>query len=89
MAGLGAKLWLSSDSVTAANLNGYIQDQTIMRFSSIAVRDSSFGGANQPTLAEGMMCYVDTESTLYYYTSTSWATLSEDDQMVIGVQVFS
>ena len=89
MAGLGAKLWLASDAVTAATLNGYIQDQTIMRFATIAARDAAFGGANQPTLSEGMVCYIDSESTLYYYSSTAWASLSEDDQFIIGTQVFS
>lgn len=89
MAGLGAKLWLSADSVTAANLNGYIQDQTVMRFATTTARDAAFGGVNQPVLAEGMVCYVDTESTIYYYSGAGWATLSEDDQMVLGVQIFS
>lgn len=89
MAGLGTKLWLSADSVTAAHMNGYIQDQTIMRFATIAARDAAFGGANEPTLSEGMVCYVDSESTLFYYSSTAWASLSEDDQMVLGTQIFS
>lgn len=89
MAGLGTKLWVSSDSVTAAQLNGYIQDQTIMRFATTVSRDAAFGGANEPVLSEGMFCYVDADSTLYYYTGSAWATIAEDDQLILGQQVFS
>lgn len=88
MAGLGTKLWVAAEQVTAAAMNGYLQDQVVMRFATTAARDAAFGGAGEPTLSEGMICYIDADSTLYYYSGTAWATLAEDDQFVLGSQVF-
>jgi hypothetical protein len=89
MAGAGAKLFTSGSVLTAAQVNTYLVDQSVMRFASTATRDAAFGGAGQPVLAEGMFCYVDADSTLFYYTGTGWASLAEDDQLVLGNQIFS
>ena len=88
MAGLGTKLWVALEQVTAAGLNGYVQDQVVSVFATSAARDAAFGGAGEPTLSEGMICYVSDQNSLFYYSGTAWATLSEDDQFVLGSQVF-
>lgn len=88
VAGLGAKLWVSGEQVTAANMNGYLQDQVIMRFATTAARDAAFGGAGEPTLAEGMFCYIDADNKLYYYDASAWKEFSSGAD-VLQVQVFS
>lgn len=88
MAGLGVKLWVAAEVLTAAGVNGYLQDQVVMRFATTAARDAAFGGAGEPTLAEGMVCYIDADNNFLYYTGTSWSALGEDDQFVISSQVF-
>ena len=88
MAGAGAKLFTSGSVLTAAQVNTFLMDQTVMVFASTAARDAAFGGAGEPTLAEGMMCYLSDNNSLLYYTGTSWSALGEDDQFVISSQVF-
>jgi hypothetical protein len=73
MAGLGAKLFASFTKLTAADVNGYLADQAIMRFATSVARDAAFGGAGEPTLAEGMTCYLDDTNQLLSYTGSAWA----------------
>jgi len=72
MAGLGAKLFTAFSKLTAAQVNGYLMDQSIMRFASTAARDAAFGGAGEPTLAEGMTCYLDDTNQIQSYNGSSW-----------------
>jgi len=88
MAGAGAKLFTSGAVLTAAQVNTYLMDQAVMVFASTAARDAAFGGAGEPTLAEGMICYISDANSLLYYTGTAWAALGEDDQFVLSSQVF-
>lgn len=88
MAGAGAKLFTSGSVLTAAQVNTYLMDQTVMVFATTAARDAAFGGAGEPVLAEGMLCYVSDSNTLLYYTGTSWSALGENDQFVLSSQVF-
>lgn len=90
MAGLGAKLWVSSESVTAANLNGYIQDQVVMRFADEATRTAAFGGAGEPTLAEGMMSYLMDSNSVQVYNGSAWVAISgAAGADILQVQIFS
>jgi hypothetical protein len=75
MAGLGARLVPAFSKLTSAQVNGYLMDQSIMRFASAAVRDAAFGGAGEPTLAEGMTCYLDDLNVLQSYTGSAWVTI--------------
>lgn len=93
MAGLGTKLWVALDQVTAAQMNGYIQDQVISRFATVAARTAAYGGAGEPTLTEGMFSYIDADNSFSYYDGSAWVAVGggsgQDDQIVLGVQVFS
>jgi hypothetical protein len=94
MAGLGTKLWVAAEEVTAANMNGYLQDQVISRFASVADRTAAYGGAGEPTLTEGMFSYIDADNSFSYYDGSAWVAVGgggtgESDQIVLGVQIFS
>lgn len=92
MAGAGAKLFVSGDVLTAAQVNTYLMDQSIMRFATTTARDAAFGGAGEPTLAEGMFAYVDADNTLYYYSGSSWVAYgitNDSDQLVLGAALFA
>lgn len=94
MAGAGSKLFVSGDTLTAAQVNTYLMDQSIMRFATTAARDAAFGGAGEATLAEGMFAYIDADDTLYFYDGAVWAEVSggvagDSDQLVLGSQIFS
>jgi hypothetical protein len=79
MAGLGTKLWASGEVVTAAGVNGYLQDQTIGKFASTSARDAAFGGAGEPTLSEGMFAYTTDTNTLWSYNGSSWVAVLGSD----------
>lgn len=87
MAGAGARLFVSGDTLTAAAVNTYLMDQTIMRFATTTARDAAFGGGTKPTLAEGMFCYIDADNSLYFYTGSAWQQFSGSDPL--QVQIFS
>lgn len=89
MAGAGILLFTSGQQVTAAQVNTYLMDQTIQVYASTTARDNAFGGAGEPTLAEGMMCYLSDSNNVLYYTGTSWSALGENDQFVLSSQIFS
>jgi phage gp37-like protein len=86
MAGAGAKLFTSGSVLTADQVNTYLMDQAIMKFASTTARDAAFGGAGEPTLAEGMFAYTTDTNTLWLYNGSSWVNLLGSD---IGEQALS
>lgn len=92
MAGAGTRLFVSGDVLTAAQVNTYLQDQVIMRFATTAARDAAFGGAGEPTLAEGMFAYIDSDDKLYFYTGSVWQAFgitNDNDQLVLAASLFA
>jgi hypothetical protein len=75
MAGAGAYLWEAGEVVTAANLNQYVQDQVIAVYADSAARDDSYGGVGEPTLAEGMFCFLKDTNSFLYYDGSSWTAV--------------
>jgi len=75
MAGAGAYLWEAGDVVTAANLNQYVQDQVIAVYANSTARDAAYGGAGEPTLAEGMFCFLKDTNEFLYYTGSAWTAV--------------
>jgi len=86
MAGAGAKLFTSGSVLTADQVNTFLMDQSIMRFASTTARDDAFGGAGEPTLAEGMFAYTTDTNTLWLYNGSEWVNLLGSD---IGTQALS
>lgn len=92
MAGAGAKLFTSGSVLTAAEVNTYLMDQAVMRFADEATRTAAFGGAGEPTLAEGMVSYLMDSNTVQVYNGSAWVPVSssgDDDQIILGSQIFS
>lgn len=92
MAGAGAKLFESGAVLTAAQVNTFLMEQTIMRFATTAARDAAFGGVGELTLAEGMFAYIDDQNLVYFYTGSQWqqfGAVVDDDQNILANQIFS
>jgi hypothetical protein len=70
MAGLGRKVFTAGEVLTAANVNGYLMDQTVMVFADSTARSSAIG-----TPSAGMVSYLADTSTLQVY-GTAWADVS-------------
>ncbi len=67
MAGLGRKVFASGDILTAAQVQGYLQDQAIMVFSGTAVRGTAITSPS-----EGMFSYLTDTNALQYYDGSAW-----------------
>ena len=93
MAGAGAKLFGSGDVLTAAQVNTYLMDQSVMRFADAAARTAAFGGVGEPVLAEGMVTYLIDTNAIEVYDGSNFVAVGggsgDSDQIVLGVQVFS
>lgn len=70
MAGLGKKTWATDDILTAVDLNGYLAEQVVMVFDSVAARTA---GIAFPT--EGMVTYLNDSNTLWHYSGTTWVSI--------------
>lgn len=83
--GLGARLFVSGDVITAADVNGYLMNQSMMRFATTAARDTAFGngipvgqtvggiaGDGKPLLQEGMFAYIDFNNDVQYFNGSQW-----------------
>ena len=67
MAGLGRKVFEANEVLTAADVNGYLMDQAIMRFANSASRTTVIG-----TPTEGMFSYLDDTNQLEVYNGSAW-----------------
>ena len=68
----GSKNWSAGDVLNAADVNSILADQVVMVFANSTARDAAFGGAGEPTLAEGMFCYLTGSNELQYYNGSAW-----------------
>ena len=75
MAGAGTRLFVAGEVLTAAQVNTYLQDQVIAVFADSAARDAAYGGAGEPTLAEGMFCFLKDTNEFLYYTGSAWTAV--------------
>lgn len=67
MAGAGKRTFIAGEVLTAAQVNDYLMDQAVMRFSGSAARAASI---TAPT--EGMVTYLDDTNSLEFYDGAGW-----------------
>ena len=87
--GLGTKLFLQGDTLSADDVNGYFMNQSVMRFATTTARDAAFGdgvpvslgGDGKPLLQEGMVAYIDNLDLIQYYNGSSW---QDSAQFTVG-----
>jgi uncharacterized protein (AIM24 family) len=85
--GLGTRLFVQGDVISAADVNGYLMNQSIMRFATTAERDTAFGngiavgvtvggvaGDGKPLLQEGMFAYIDFDNDVTFYNGSQWVS---------------
>jgi hypothetical protein len=83
MAGAGVKLFQDGIVLSAAEVNGYLMDQSVCVFDNPTQRDNAFGGANEPTLSAGRLCFLKDklgDSTnvrvIQFYDGSQWVDSS-------------
>jgi hypothetical protein len=74
MAGAGYKLFATGDVLTAAQVNTYLNEQTVMVFANSAARTTALSGV----LAEGMVSYLQDTNAVEVYNGTAWVGLAAD-----------
>ena len=74
MAGAGYKLFNTGDVLTAAQVNTYLNEQTVMVFASSAARTSALSGV----LAEGMVSYLQDTNAVEVYNGSAWVGIAAD-----------
>ena len=67
MAGAGFKDFVAGDVLTAAQVDTYLMQQSIMSFAGTAARASAITAP-----AEGYMTYLQDTDQLSYYTGSAW-----------------
>lgn len=74
MAGEGYRTWVPGEVITADNIQGYLQDQTVQVYPSSAVRGSALTGY----IAEGMVSYLEDTNAVEVYNGSTWVGLGGD-----------
>lgn len=77
MAGAGYKLFVTGDVLTAAQVNTYLQEQTVMSFADAAARTSALSGV----LSEGMMSYLRDTNAVQVYNGSAWVAVGSSSPL--------
>jgi hypothetical protein len=71
VAGLGKKTFVAGAVLTAAEVNGYLMDQSVMVFASDAARSSAI-----PSPSAGMVTYLTDVNQMQAYNGTAYAPIA-------------
>lgn len=74
MAGLGRKVFVANDVLAAADVNGFLMDQSVMVFDDAAARSSAI-----PAPTEGMVTYLKSTKALEKFTGASFIDVGVDN----------
>ena len=77
MAGAGYKLFNTGDVLTAAQVNTYLMEQTVMVFADAAARTTALSGV----VSEGMISYLKDTNAVEVYNGSAW--VASDDPNAI------
>jgi hypothetical protein len=72
MAGAGYKLFNTGDVLTAAQVNTYLMEQTVMVFADDSARTTALTGV----VAEGMISFLKDTNSTEYYSGSAWVAIS-------------
>ena len=75
MAGAGYKLFNTGDVLTAAQVNTYLMQQSVMVFANSTARTTALSGV----LAEGMLSYLVDTNAVEKYDGAAWSAIGTGD----------
>ena len=81
----GVYNWSQGEVLDAADLNEFLGNQVIARFTNTAARTAAYGVAHAPALQAGLFAWTADNGKLYYYNGTSWDEVGaqvEDGEIV-------
>lgn len=68
MAGAGYRTFVPGETLTADNIQNYLQDQVVQVYASAAARDSALTGV----VTEGMVAFLKDTNKLFTFNGSSW-----------------
>jgi hypothetical protein len=71
MAGAGYKDFTTGEVLTAANVDNYLMEQTVMVFADAAARTTALASV----LSEGMISYLKDTNATQYYSGSAWVSI--------------
>lgn len=74
MAGAGFKTFVDGDILTAAEVNTYLMEQSVMVFASAAARTTAIAAPS-----EGMVTYRTDNNVIEYYDGAAWQPILDQD----------
>jgi hypothetical protein len=74
-------LFVSGDVLTAAQVNTYLMQQTVMVFANSTARTTALSGV----LAEGMLSYLQDTNAVEKYDGSSWSAIGTGDIESVSV----
>lgn len=80
---MGSKNWAAAEVVNASDFNAFLANQVVMVFADATARDAGFGGTGEPTLAEGMSCFLSDVNQLQIYTGSAWVSVADTDSLTL------
>lgn len=75
MAGLGYKDFTVGQVLTSAEVDGYLMQQTVMKFADASARTTALTGV----LAEGMLSYLMDTNAVEKYDGSAWVAIAAGD----------
>jgi hypothetical protein len=78
MAGLGKKTWNALDVLTAADMNGYLMDQAVMKFADATARSSALGTG----VSAGMVSFRSDGTAWEGYNGSAWQALVDTSTFI-------
>lgn len=72
MAGAGYKAFTDGSVLTAADVNTYLNEQSVMVFATAAARTTAL-----PTPSEGMVTYRTDSNVIEYYDGAAWVAMTD------------
>lgn len=68
MAGAGYRTFIPGETLTADNVQNYLQDQVVQVYADATARDSNLTGL----VAEGMVAFLKSDNKLYSFNGSTW-----------------
>ena len=80
MPGLGRKVFSAGEVLTAANVQGYLMDQSVGVFASSTARSSALGTA----VSAGMVSYRSDDKALELYAGSAWQPVVQNRNVILN-----
>jgi hypothetical protein len=85
MAGAGYKLFVNGNTLSASDLNTYVQQQTVMVFTDSTARTTALSGV----VSAGMISYLTGTNSLETYNGSAWVANGVGDVTLTGTQTLT